>query len=168
MTTKNEVWKEYKEGYYVSNLGRIKHNNRLMKGTKNEKGFAKVLIDGKRVAIHRMVAELFLPKVDGKEFVWHKDRDKTNNSVDNLEWRTKEDVVSRGNRHPYTKSKTNTGYRYVTRSATKYSERYVVTFKGYGFNEKRYFRNLSQAVAYRDYMLEEINKEMERRKNDEL
>ena len=38
------------------------------------------------VSVHRMVAEAFLPKHDNSESVNHKDFDKKNNHVENLEW----------------------------------------------------------------------------------
>lgn len=42
----------------------------------------------KSLMTHRVVAELFLPKVQGKPYINHKDADKTNNFVGNLEWCT--------------------------------------------------------------------------------
>lgn len=45
------------------------------------------------VYIHRIIAELFLDKPEGKDVVNHKDCNTKNNCVDNLEWvTTKENV----------------------------------------------------------------------------
>lgn len=40
---------------------------------------------GKTVIVHRVVADVFLPKIDGKDFINHKDKNKTNNKITNLE-----------------------------------------------------------------------------------
>ena len=45
-------------------------------------------IDGKKYSVHRLVAEVFIHKYKDKNFVNHKDGNKLNNTVENLEWCT--------------------------------------------------------------------------------
>jgi len=42
----------------------------------------------KKCSVHRLVANAFIPKIEGCNVVNHKDNDPTNNKVDNLEWTT--------------------------------------------------------------------------------
>lgn len=106
-----ELWKDIKgyEGrYQVSNLGRVKSLSREMfngvstykskerilkeRIAKDKSHYATVSLrkDGRSStkAIHRLVAEAFIPKVEGKHYVNHKDENKLNNLVENLEWVT--------------------------------------------------------------------------------
>lgn len=99
-----EVWKDipnYEGLYQVSNLGRVKSlprkykkrfiNKEIIKVlTKLPKGYLKVGLSKngkvKYYFIHRLVAECFIPNIENKPCVNHKDCNPSNNRVDNLEW----------------------------------------------------------------------------------
>jgi len=109
-----EVWKEvegYEGMYAVSNLGRVKSLHRdlphaehgtwhisehLLKASPSGRKPSQYLIVSfhcghgvqKNMRVHRLVAEAFIPKVEGKDIINHKDCNKFNNNVENLEWCT--------------------------------------------------------------------------------
>lgn len=100
----DEIWRDacdYEDLYEVSNFGRVrrKDNMVLMDGNTNSYGYRMVALsrDGKRknVKIHRLVAKAFIPNPLNKRNVNHKDGDRVNNHVDNLEW------VSHGENHKH-------------------------------------------------------------------
>lgn len=93
----NAVWKDvigYEAILQVSNLGRVfsKRTNKVLKPTVNKKGYVTLStrVGGKAVCfrVHRLVALVFIPNADGKLEVNHKDLNKQNNTVFNLEWAT--------------------------------------------------------------------------------
>lgn len=113
---RNEVWKEYrkpnwKEGqvFKVSNYGRVigpkdLESPKLLKSYKvsgYEYFMAKKIGDkNDLVYIHRAVAELFLDNSEGKKFVIHKDFDKLNNHVANLQWVTRSELTKHNMNNP--------------------------------------------------------------------
>ena len=93
----NEIWKNIEETKYkVSNYGRIiNKQNIILKCHKCKTGYI-VFGMGKRLKyLHTMVANAFLEKKPNTTIVNHKDGNKSNNHVDNLEWVT----VSENNIH---------------------------------------------------------------------
>ena len=82
--------KEFNKKYFVSNLGRFKNSyGTIMDNYKvNENGYIRVFIYNKTFALHRLIALTFLENTENKEQVNHKDGNKLNNSIDNLEFVT--------------------------------------------------------------------------------
>lgn len=86
-----EVWKDIKgyEGLYqISNTGKVKglKRNKVLKLILQRSGYYYVDLQRKRRLVHRLVAEAFIDNPDNLPEVNHKDEDKVNNSVENLEW----------------------------------------------------------------------------------
>lgn len=84
-----ETWKDVTPyGHAVSDMGRVKFpNGRVTFGRRNVYGYYVVDIQGRRQQVHRLVAQRFLEAVDVPTIA-HKDADRGNNRVNNLEYAT--------------------------------------------------------------------------------
>ena len=89
------ILRDYSNYYQVSSFGRIrsirKGKKRLLSPYVNRKGylvigFSKPGEIGIKLAVHRLVAYLFIPNPYNLPQVNHINEDKTDNRVDNLEW----------------------------------------------------------------------------------
>ena len=108
-----EIWKDvvgYEGLYQVSNYGRVKSLPKIHKTTKNynklgyitkekilrqrktQRGYFIVTLykdqKGKSLYVHRLVANMFILNKDNKPCINHKNGDKKDNKVTNLEWCT--------------------------------------------------------------------------------
>lgn len=119
----NELWKDIKdyEGLYqVSNLGNVKsvekiieasnqygakykclHKERILKPTVNKDGYYRVSLSKnnkvKNYLVHRLVAETFLDNPNNYPCINHKDENKQNNYLINLEFCTVKYNTNYGN-----------------------------------------------------------------------
>lgn len=86
-----EIWQRIENfnTYEISNKGRVRKGDKLMKPY-NRKGYLHVKLSAngraKEYKIHRLVAINFIDNKEDLPFVNHKDENKQNNNVDNLEW----------------------------------------------------------------------------------
>lgn len=117
-----EIWKDvvgFEGRYMVSNMGRVKSLDftsvvkkkfgiitvpkygKILKPKVDKGGYysQSLSIDGKSYykSIHRMVLTAFVPNPENKPEINHKDGNKSNNCVDNLEWCNR----SENNLHAY-------------------------------------------------------------------
>lgn len=92
MISMEENWKitKYKE-FKASTLGKVMNikTGKILKG-RIMRGYVYVHLRtpnySKEVRLHRLIAETFIPNPDNLPIVNHKDENKENNCVDNLEW----------------------------------------------------------------------------------
>ena len=110
----NEIWKDiigYENLYQISSLGRVKSlgnggsnasKERILKYG-NVRGYHKVTLckqgKQKHFFVHRLVAMTFLPNPDNLSEVNHRDEQKTNNCISNLEWVTHKENSNYGTRN---------------------------------------------------------------------
>ena len=113
-----EIWKDidgYENLYQVSNIGRVKslettkgkgagnyaREERILKMGK-ARGYYRVALCNKgeiqQFSVHRIVAQAFIENPNKLPQVNHKDENKLNNHVDNLEWCTQRENLNYGTR----------------------------------------------------------------------
>lgn len=109
---KNGVIYDFTGKYEVSNLGRVRSLNykhtgkiKLLKQSKTKEGYLQVQLykNGKceKFYTHRIIATMFISNPDNLAEVNHKDFDRTNNKIENIEWVSREENIQ----HSYNSDK---------------------------------------------------------------
>lgn len=95
MDTAWKVLENYSK-YRIYKDGRVLsiYSNKFMRPQITKDGYYKVSLIGddgvrKTLSVHRLVSSAYIPNLESKETVNHKDGDKDNNHRDNLEWATR-------------------------------------------------------------------------------
>lgn len=125
MPIDGEVWLPvvgYEGFYSVSNLGRVRSDSRIKSGSlgtfvsqefivsaRLDKGYVRLVLQKngsiKSYNVHRLVAIAFISNPDNLPQVNHKDLNKSNNNLSNLEWVTRGENIRHGIRDKKTGSK---------------------------------------------------------------
>lgn len=91
------TWKIIKNHptYEVSELGEIRNRKtkHVIKPRLSDRGYLKIQLNRKTYRVHRLVAQSFIDNPLNLPEVNHKDGDKTNNTVSNLEWVSKKENI---------------------------------------------------------------------------
>ena len=120
---KDEIWRSYlnekwsdADEYMVSNYGRIKKKKvydeawrlsptSLVSGYESFGIVKKGTHKASSYYTHRLVAILFLEKIEDQKFVIHLDFDKTNNLVSNLKWANRAELNEHNKKNPVHKKR---------------------------------------------------------------
>ena len=154
-----EIWKDipdYEELYQASNLGRIKNKikNKIISQINNGNGYLYVTLSKnnkrKNHYVHRLVAKTFLNNFDENKVVNHKDYNRKNNCIDNLENITiKENIrYSMKNRKKFLNFKTNTNQHHITKRGNIY--RVIIRKKEHSC------KTLEEAIKLRNNIIERL------------
>lgn len=201
--TIKEEWRDiegYEDLYKISNLGRVKSlvgfngheyikREKILKPSRQYVGnnYSRYIVNlsknkkRKSFKIHRLVAKAFIPNIENKMKINHKDGNPLNNKVDNLEWCTqKENII-----HAYetglikkfqiSKEKLNELYNIDKKSMEEIGDIYGVAnttinrkLKEYGIKR----RSISEAkIKYnldKEFLINELKNKTQKQIADEI
>jgi hypothetical protein len=130
--------------YLIYDDGRVysKKRNIFLKEQKTKLNYRFVWLNGKIKTIHRLVAEHYIPNPENKKEVDHKNRDRSDNRLENLRWATRiENSENTGKRYNNTSGHKNIGW-------VKERKKWKFHRKG-RFNKIKYFDNKIDAICFK-------------------
>ena len=135
MLLPKRIWRDipgYEGLYQVSNDGKVRSLNynhtgkkQILKQYTNKEGYKRIALSKnnklKWYLVHRLVALAFIPNPNNWPQVNHKDENKANNYVNNLEWMSHKDNCNYGTRNER-HSKAMKGYKHTKEARNKMSK----------------------------------------------
>ena len=112
------------DNYEISNQGNVRNTDtgRILKLRKNCGGYLDVHLYkdgiGKKFTIHRLIGLYFIPNPDNLPFIDHIDRNRSNNSIQNIRW------ISHSNNNRNKPKKQNSSSKYIGVSLHKPTGKY--------------------------------------------
>jgi subtilase family serine protease len=137
--------------YYIDTNGIVTNElNKTMTFSTHHQGYKlfrrinKQTNQGVTLKVHKLVANAFIPNPDNKPQINHKDGNKANNHISNLEWCTQLE----NNRHAHQLHGNFTSHKGITHPMVKYSEEQIkfaceLFELGYSASEVSYYTNIS-------------------------
>ena len=156
--TENEIWKDivgYEGQYQVSDIGNVRSVARkdsigrkcggvTLRPSHDKYGYLRVtLCKNSKLntkLVHRLVAQAFVPNPNGYSEINHRDENKVNNKLSNLEWCDAKHNVNYGTRNTRVSQKLSKKVRAVNVETGE-----IVTFSSVKEAEKKGYYNISQA-----------------------
>ena len=118
-----DLWKRYSDNYDASTDGHIRNSRtqRPLREFVGKDGYLRTQFGGKSRLVHRVIASTFIDNPNNLPEVNHIDGDKLNNSVDNLEWCTRNDNLRHAYQHELRSAKrTNNARCKLTEDDVRY------------------------------------------------
>jgi len=171
----NETWKPVKgfeKFYEVSNKGNIRNaKGKIMKTHTNNRGYVMIDFTVNKVRtkklVHRVVMETFVANVNNLPEVNHKDENKSNNYLTNLEWCTrshnKQHSMKSGTYNKIYTQKNSLGKKHLPKAKSKYHNvgwdksrsKWTATIRHNGKNlERKRFDTEKEAALHVNYLID--------------
>jgi hypothetical protein len=141
--------------YSISNIGNVKNNNtnKILKYRMFGLYYGVDLYNNNiptKFYIHILLAEIFIPKIEGKNIVDHIDRNKLNNNLDNLRWTN----ISGNSRNQIKRKGCSSKYKCVSFDKTKKKWGCKISINNKTKHIGYFNKEEDAALAYNNFVIE--------------